>query len=134
MSALNISENQTDYFSIYQPKSISIPSVESLVTMAQESEAARVTLTSRVLLQTPDPYLNTLGGVLSIAADAIWESPSYLHGSIGWRMRLNGWRGPYVADPLGWHAQLEAGADSRSSALRSRRRVRPEGHRDRHAR
>ena len=103
LASLNISSNQTDYFSIYQPKSISIPSVESLVTMAQESEAARVTLTSRVLLQTPDPYLNTLGGVLSIAADAIWESPSYLHGSIGWRMRLNGWRGPYVADPLGWH-------------------------------
>ncbi len=26
-----------------------------------------------------------------------------MHGSIGWRMRLNGWRGPYVADVLSWH-------------------------------
>jgi hypothetical protein len=26
-----------------------------------------------------------------------------MHGAVGWRMRLNGWRGPYTADPLGWH-------------------------------
>ena len=40
---------------------------------------------------------------MSIAADAVWEAPTYMHGAIGWRMRLNGWRGPYVADVLSWH-------------------------------
>lgn len=60
-------------------------------------------LANRVKVVTPDPYINTLGGALSIAADAIWESPAYLHGAVAWRMHLNAWRGAYVADPLGWH-------------------------------
>ena len=57
----------------------------------------------RIKIKTPDTYLNTLGGALSVAADAIWEDPTYMHGAIAWRMRLPGWRGAYVADPLGWH-------------------------------
>jgi hypothetical protein len=68
-----------------------------------KAENARKLLANRIKINTPDPYLNNLGGALSVAADAIWESPSYLHGSIGWRIRLNGWRGPYVGDVLGWH-------------------------------
>lgn len=67
------------------------------------SEAARQKLASRVVVNTPDPYINTFGGALSMAADGIWESPSYMHGAVAWRMRLPAWRGPYVADPLGWH-------------------------------
>ncbi|SFU39064.1 Protein of unknown function, DUF608 [Pustulibacterium marinum] len=61
------------------------------------------TIRNRVQLTTPDPYLNTLGGALAIAADGIWEDPAYLHGAVAWRMHLNAWRGAYVADPLGWH-------------------------------
>lgn len=60
-------------------------------------------LANRVKVVTPDPYINTLGSALSIAADGIWESPAYLHGAIAWRMHLNAWRGAYTADPLGWH-------------------------------
>lgn len=60
-------------------------------------------LANRVQLKTPNPYLNTLGGALATAADAIWEDPAFLHGSVAWRMHLNAWRGAYVADPLGWH-------------------------------
>ncbi|OUJ74353.1 glycogen debranching protein [Hymenobacter crusticola] len=73
-----------------------------------KAEAARQQLANRVQVVTPDPYINTLGGALSVAADAIWEYPSYMHGSVAWRMRLNGWRGPYVADPLGWHDRAQA--------------------------
>lgn len=68
-----------------------------------DADKARSQLAERVRLQTPDPYLNTLGGALSLAADAIWEDPTFLHGAVAWRMRLNAWRGAYVADPLGWH-------------------------------
>ncbi|WP_281637211.1 DUF4450 domain-containing protein [Flavobacterium marginilacus] len=60
-------------------------------------------LASRVKVTTPDPYINTLGSALAIAADGIWESPAYLHGAVAWRMHLNAWRGAYTADPLGWH-------------------------------
>ena len=71
------------------------------------AEKARKELAGRVRLTTPDAYINTLGGALAVAADGIWEAPSYLHGAVAWRMRLNAWRGPYVADPLGWHNRAE---------------------------
>jgi hypothetical protein len=68
-----------------------------------QAEIARKAIANRIVINTPDPFINTIGGALAIAADAIWEEPSYLHGAVGWRMRLNGWRGAYTADPLGWH-------------------------------
>lgn len=67
------------------------------------AEQARLLLANRINVQTPDPWINNLGGALSVAADGIWEDPTYLHGAVAWRMRLPAWRGPYVADPLGWH-------------------------------
>ena len=73
-----------------------------------QAEVKREKLASRIVVQTPDPFINNLGATLGIAADAIWEYPTYLHGAIGWRMRLNGWRGPYTADPLGWHDRAKA--------------------------
>jgi hypothetical protein len=68
-----------------------------------KAEKDRQSLAGRIKITTPDPYINTLGGVLAIAADAVWENPSYLHGAVAWRMRLPGWRGAYLADVLGWH-------------------------------
>lgn len=82
---------------------LSSGSYAALPGLFGRAEQAREQLADRVQVNTPDPYINTLGGALGIAADAIWEAPSYMHGAVAWRMRLNGWRGPYVADPLGWH-------------------------------
>lgn len=95
--------NQSSYFLI---KNGNIPEgsdYASLQTQFDKAEKARQTIAGRVFVNTPDKYINTLGGALSIAADAIWEDPTYMHGAVAWRMRLPGWRGPYVADPLGWH-------------------------------
>jgi hypothetical protein len=73
-------------------------------------------LANRVKVTTPDPYINTLGSALSIAADGIWESPAYLHGAIAWRMFLNAWRGAYTADPLGWHDRAKTHFTSYSNS------------------
>ncbi|WP_205510560.1 DUF4450 domain-containing protein [Longitalea arenae] len=75
----------------------------SLAATFHAAEAARKKLASRITIVTPDSWINTLGGALSVAADGIWESPTYLHGAVAWRMRLPAWRGAYVADVLGWH-------------------------------
>lgn len=69
----------------------------------QAGDNFRRSISERVKVNTPDPFLNTLGGVLAGAEDAIWESPGYLHGAIGWRVPLTGWRGAYVADVFGFH-------------------------------
>ncbi|UOQ96791.1 DUF4450 domain-containing protein [Hymenobacter sp. 5317J-9] len=104
------------YFAVQVPAKAAPLTYKELPTAFARAEAARQALAGRVKVLTPDPYINTLGGALSVAADAIWESPSYMHGAIAWRMRLNGWRGPYAADPLGWHdrAQLHFGSYAKS--------------------
>ena len=98
---ISLKQKETVYFVIEKPESpITYADIPALFTKA---EAARKNLAQRIVLQTPDTYINPLGGALAIAADAIWEEPSYMHGAIAWRMRLPAWRGAYCADPLGWH-------------------------------
>jgi hypothetical protein len=89
------------YFAV-QKEGVTI-NFSDIPAMFAKAEAARKKIAGRIILQTPDEYINPLGNALSIAADGIWEDPSYMHGAIAWRMRLPAWRGAYVADPLGWH-------------------------------
>jgi len=105
---VNAANQQPLYFLIQSPAERNIVPYSALPALFADAELARQKIANRILVNTPDPYINTLGGVLAIAADAIWESPSYMHGSIAWRMRLNAWRGPYVADVLGWHDRAES--------------------------
>jgi hypothetical protein len=60
---------------------------------------------NRVRIETPDPYLDAGMGALNIVSDSLWDSAAQaiMHGSIAWRAKLLGWRGPYVLDALGWH-------------------------------
>ncbi len=101
-ASINLQNKQAYYFFFQQPVKKPI-TYNSLPTVFQQAETARKQLAERIKIQTPDPLINTLGSVLGIAADAVWEDPSFMHGAIAWRMRLNGWRGAYVADVLGWH-------------------------------
>lgn len=90
----------TSYLLIRKP---SLTPIADLPVLFNAAETKRAALAARVQLHTPDPYLNTIGGALAVAADAIWEAPTYMHGAVAWRQRLPAWRGPYVADLLGWH-------------------------------
>ena len=67
-----------------------------------DAEEAMRQLTARIEFNTPDPYINTLGGALVAAADGDWDGKTWLHGCIGWRMPLAGWRAGYLGDVLGW--------------------------------
>lgn len=70
-------------------------------------------LAGRIKITTPDPYFNTLGGALAVAADGIWgEEGVWLHGAVGWRMPLSGWRAAYVGDVLGWHDRARTHFDN----------------------
>ncbi|MGI4863018.1 MAG: DUF4450 domain-containing protein [Janthinobacterium lividum] len=100
---VSVRSGEALYFAVQKPADKKALLYKELPAAFARAEAARATLASRVQVSTPDPYINTLGGALAVAADAIWEAPSYMHGAVAWRIRLNGWRGPYVADPLGWH-------------------------------
>ena len=68
----------------------------------EREEATRKEIAGRLEINTPDPFINTLGANLAAAADGLWDGETWLHGCIGWRTPLAGWRAAYVADVLGW--------------------------------
>ncbi|MCC8173794.1 MAG: DUF4450 domain-containing protein, partial [Odoribacter sp.] len=96
-------KNNSILFSLHNPEKYFFLDENELETLYQEAEEKRAALANKMVINTPDKFLNTLGGVISTVGDAIYEYPSYLHGALSWRTRLNGWRGAYVADVLGWH-------------------------------
>lgn len=100
---LQLKEKQTYFFAVQKPEKNQVITYASLPQLFQQADAARKKIAERIKVVTPDPFINTLGGVLGIAADGVWEDPSFMHGAVAWRMRLNGWRGAYVADVFGWH-------------------------------
>lgn len=100
------------YFLLLNGKNEKPVKYADLPSLFAAAELTRSEIAGRTIVNTPDPYINTLGGALSIAADAIWEDPSYMHGAVAWRMRLNGWRGAYAADLLGWHERARKHFDS----------------------
>lgn len=79
------------------------PQQNNLKEMFDQTEEQREKISSQISISTPDPYFNTVGGALSMAADAIWDGQVWLHGAIGWRIPLTGWRGAYTGDFMGWH-------------------------------
>jgi hypothetical protein len=109
-------ESEETYFLIQNASSPVTKDYSLLKTYFTEAETVRKKIADGIKLSTPDKYINTLGAVLSIAADAIWEPPSYMHGAVAWRMRLNGWRGAYVADVLGWHDRAREHFNSYASS------------------
>ena len=76
------------------------------------AEAHRRELTGNLLIDTPDPYFNTLGSSLAAAADGIWDGLTYQHGAVGWRMPLSGWRGAYTGDFTGHHDRARTHFDA----------------------
>ena len=68
-----------------------------------EAENYYQKLSNRIQFNTPDPYINALGSALVLAADGDWDGQTWLHGCIGWRMPLAGWRAGYLGDVLGWN-------------------------------
>ena len=69
----------------------------------EKEEQGRLSLVNRLRIDTPDPYINTLGANLMAAADGLWDGETWLHGCCGWRTPLAGWRAGYLADVLGWN-------------------------------
>lgn len=93
----------TEYVELINPQSKSAHSYSSLPIVFEQALNFRTKIAGHIKIQTPDPYINTLGGIFSGAEDATWEDPGYLHGAIGWRMPLTGWRAAYLADLVGKH-------------------------------
>ncbi len=75
---------------------------KSLIQTFNRQEAERKAMAGQVEFDTPDAYINTIGGNMVMAADGAWDGKVWNHGAVGWRMPLPGWRAAYMGDFLGW--------------------------------
>lgn len=89
------------YMELHNPKTHAAFKYTDLPEAFDRGIAFRTKIASRMKINTPDPFINTLGGIYAGAEDAVWEDPGYLHGAIGWRVPLTGWRAAYLGDLMG---------------------------------
>ncbi len=75
---------------------------KSLLLLFSRQETERKAMASQVEFNTPDAFINTVGGNMVAAADGAWDGRVWNHGAVGWRMPLPGWRAAYMGDFLGW--------------------------------
>ena len=80
---------------------LSIDREQNLYYRYERTDQDRERLASTIAFNTPDPYINTIGGTMVLAADGAWDGKVWLHGAVGWRMPLPGWRAAYMGDYLG---------------------------------
>ncbi len=104
-------ENNKDAYVAIQLKGEKRLQGNDLSSIFNKAEDKRIEIANTVQIETPDEYMNPLGGVLSTAADAIWDN-CWVHGAIGWRMPLNGWRAAYTGDCVGWHDRARTHFDN----------------------
>lgn len=87
----------------YSDHKVTAADRKMLASEFDNAMAQRDAIVGSLVIDTPDPYINTLGSTLMAAGDGIWDGKTWQHGAIGWRMPLSGWRGAYTGDCLGWH-------------------------------
>ncbi|MBW8686792.1 DUF4450 domain-containing protein [Chitinophaga rhizophila] len=107
-----IGPHATTHYMLIRQQEIASTDTPTGAALFNTAEKARTDLTARVRISTPDAFLNPVGGILSTAANGIWDGQTWLHGAIGWRMPLTGWRAAYAGDFLGWHDRARSHFDA----------------------
>ena len=92
--------NHTDTYFLVSGETVSADA-DRLPMLYAMAEYTRRKMAGSVTVTTPDAFLNTLGAALTFAADGAWNGQVWLHGAVGWRVTLPGWRGAYAGDYLG---------------------------------
>ena len=104
--------NGNSYFVLRHPDTCYILSARQGASLMKKEQQALTQLTSVLSFTTPDPFINTLASNLVVAADGLWDGKTWLHGCVGWRMPLAGWRAGYVGDILGWDDRARSHFDA----------------------
>jgi hypothetical protein len=107
---VKLQNDREDFLALQQVGGGGKIAANDLPELFSAAENHRREIAEKVVVQTPDDFINAAVPALNIAADAIWDSQqkSFMHGAVAWRTRLLGWRGPYAGDELGWHERTAA--------------------------
>jgi hypothetical protein len=81
------------------------PAARDLPKLFAAAQERRRQLSEKIVVRTPDPYINAAAAALCMAGDGVWDERqgAVMHGAVAWRAKLLGWRGDYLNDALGWH-------------------------------
>ncbi len=82
-----------------------------------EAEKHRQSIAQNLVISTPEPWLNAVGGALSAAVEGIWDGETWLHGAVGWRMPLAGWRAGYTGDLMGMPSRAQSHFDAYANSM-----------------
>lgn len=69
-------------------------------------------LSQSIKLDTPNPYLDAALPAASLALDASWSKPTFMHGPINWFVALPGWRSTYGVTAAGWEDRAFENAEA----------------------
>ncbi|MGD1085281.1 MAG: DUF4450 domain-containing protein [Verrucomicrobiota bacterium] len=88
-----------------EPVSSSAPALQDLPILFAAAQEHRRQLSEKIVVRTPDPFINAAAAALCMAGDGVWDERqgAVMHGAVAWRAKLLGWRGDYLNDDLGWH-------------------------------
>ena len=106
VASMSIAAHEPAYLAIKRIGESGTPfATEELPEIFADCQQQRQAIAERVVVNTPDPFINAAVAALCVAADALWDERqgSVMHGAVAWRSRYPGWRGPYANDALGWH-------------------------------
>lgn len=59
-------------------------------------------IVGRLVLHTPDPYLNAAAPMMAYQTESTWGDAAMVHGGWSWRFAYLGWRIWYAPDCYGW--------------------------------
>ena len=94
---------------LYQDNdSLVVLDVKDGAPLFDKEEQTRKERMEQIVIDTPDPFFNTLGSCLLAAAEGIWDGTTFLHGANCWRTQYCGWRGAYVGDVVGWNERAKS--------------------------
>jgi hypothetical protein len=91
---------------------------ECLADPQKAEQAARArnrSIADRIVVQSPDPYLNQAMPMLAFSTEGIWGDVAFLHGGWSWRLPYLGWRGWYGPMCYGWTDRVKHSIEQHST-------------------
>ena len=107
---IELQNEQAEFLALQQTAGEGKIAANDLPELFSAAENHRRAIAEKVVVKTPDDFINAAAAALCVAADAVWDDKqqSFMHGAVAWRTRLLGWRGQYAGDELGWHDRTAA--------------------------
>lgn len=87
-------------------------------------------VSEKVKVDTPDPYINAAIATQVMATDASWDAPNITHGPMGWHVAFGGWRGGYGFVDAGWGDRIKSNTTEFKKTQKSDGRIQAYANKD----